>query len=264
MQLVCIRDLLQNVQRVLIDLHWPGSESRVVCLRSVISYGHQSYQRFGSRLAIRKNIRTCGRRKYRAVQKNALLLTKSFIATEEERAISPDRTPESAAKIVTFQRRLLPAKACNAGTVEIIPCIQSFIAEIVKGLAVKSVRTGPGAHIHHRTRTPAVLRAKGRVIDLELGGGVDRRLERNLVLSHVVEVHAIDLEVHRVFAVSGGNERVRAEPATCARQASSSRSNNAARSQHRKIEEVAPVQWNLLHSVTVDNLADRHRRGFNL
>ncbi len=215
-------------------------------------------------MTIRKNIRTCGRRKYGAIQKNALLLPKSLIAPKEERVISPDRAAKSAAKVVTLQRRLLPANTCNAGTVEIIPRIQSFVAEIVEGIAVKSVRTGPGAHIHDRTRTPAVLRTEGRVIDLEFRGGIDRRLERDLVLAHVIQIHAIDLKVHRVFAVSGGNERARTEPAACARQTSSRRSNHATRSQHRKIKKVAAIQWNLLHRVAVDNLADRHRLGFDL
>ena len=48
------------------------------------------------------------------------------------------------------------------------------------------------------------------------------------------------------------------KPAAGRRQAARSRSHNATRRQHRQIEEVAPIQRNILHRLAVDHLSDRH------
>jgi hypothetical protein len=64
--------------------------------------------------------------------------------------------------------------------------------------------------VHDRARVAPVLRAERGVVDLELLHGVDRRLERDLVLHHVVQVDAVDHEVDGVFTVAGGVEGERA------------------------------------------------------
>ena len=63
---------------------------------------------------------------------------------------------------------------------------------------MKIVGSGFGHYVDHSAGVAPVLGAERRVVDLEFGHRVDRRLERDLVLHHVVEVHAVEnVDPHR-------------------------------------------------------------------
>ena len=105
-----------------------------------------------------------------------------------------------------------------------------------------------------------VLGAEGRVVGLELLHGVDRGLEGDLVLHHVVEVDAVDLEVDGVLAVAGGVEGERALAAQRCGQKAVLRRRDRAGDEQAEVNEVATVQGNLLHGALVDDRADRGGR----
>ena len=198
------------------------------------------------------------------------MLAQSLIAGEEECVALPDGTADRGSEVVALQRSLVArhaegkARRCAVAAVEVVARIQRLIAEVVEDLTVEPVSARARADVHDRTRAAAVLRAERRVVDLELRRRIDRRLERDLVLAHVVQVDAIDLEVHRVFAVTRGDKGARAETAAGAGKAARRRSHNASGSQHREIEEVTAVERQILHGVLADDLAHRHRLGFDL
>ena len=76
------------------------------------------------------------------------------------------------------------------------------------------------------------IKKEGLVVDLEFRGGIDRRLERDLVLRHVVQVHTVDLKVHGVFTIAGGDKRVCSESAAWSGKTARCRSSYASRRQH--------------------------------
>ncbi len=75
------------------------------------------------------------------------------------------------------------------------------------------VRARPRRHRHNRAIAAPILRAERLVIDPELRRRINRRLKRNLVLADVIQIDAVDLKVHRVFAIARRNKRVRSQPA---------------------------------------------------
>src|ERR1041384_4185333 len=72
---------------------------------------------------------------------------------------------------------------------------------------MKLLSAGACGDVDHGAGVPAVFGAVGRIIDLELGNRVDRGLERDLVLRHVIEVDPINHEIGRSLASAGGIKR---------------------------------------------------------
>ena len=79
--------------------------------------------------------------------------------------------------------------------------------------------------------------------------------------SHVVQVDAVDHEVHGVFAVAGGIERERALAAQRRRQEAVLRRRHRTGREQTEVDEMAAVQRNVLDGALVDHLADRDGRG---
>ncbi len=151
----------------------------------------------------------CAVREHSAVLQQSLVLPQPFVAGKEEGLILPDRSANRPTKVIALQRRLIACRTRKwksrrsaEGTIKVVARIQRLVAEVVERLAVEIVGARLRADVDDRTRASAILRRERRVIDLELRRRVDRRLERNLVLAHVVQVDAVDLEVHRVFAIA--------------------------------------------------------------
>ena len=182
------------------------------------------------------------------------MLTETFIAAKEESLVTEDRAAERCAKIIAFQHILLCGR-----TVGVVTSVQIVIPEVVEHLAMELVRAGPGADVHNRAGTPAILSRVGRVIDLELGSSVDRRLKRNLILRNVVEVDTVDLEVDRVLTIARSDKRVGTKTAAGSRQRARRRSRHAAGSQHRQVKKVTAIQRKLLHRTLVDDRSNSDR-----
>src|ERR1700689_5369030 len=98
--------------------------------------------------------------------------------------------------------------------------------------------TGTRRNVHHRTRAAAILRTEGRIDDLELRRRIDRRLERDLVLGHVVQVDTVNLEVIRILASAASDEGVRSQTAAGGGQESIRRRNHSAGCQVGEIEKM--------------------------
>src|ERR1700722_1082426 len=115
------------------------------------------------------------------------------------------------------------------------------------------VATGTGARrdVHYRARAAAILRAEGRIDDLELRRRIDRRLERDLVLGHVVQVDAVNLEVIRILASAASDVGIRSQTPAGGSQESIRRRNHSAGCQVGQIEKMPPVQWDILHGIFV-------------
>ena len=260
-------ELLQHVAGVLVDLHRPRGKRNII--GAAVGRGDQ-----------RCNLRAGGpgsepgelrRGKYRVVLQDALVLAQGFVAKEEKGVVPPDGAADRAAVIVALQRGLIACVGNQGkpgggivGAVEVVAGVESFVAEVVKGLAVELVGAGASGDGDNRAITAAILRAEGGVIDLELGGGADRRLEGDLVLANIVEIDAVDLEVYRVFAIAGRDEGVCAETAAGSGKAARGIRHDASWSEHGEIEEVAAVERQLLHRIPVDHLPDGYGRSLDL
>src|SRR5262249_31444622 len=140
-----------------------------------------------------------------AVDRQTLPLAQPFVAAEEERPVFENGATQRAAELISLERRF--------GAVEEVARVELLVAQELKRLAVKFVRAGARGDIDDGAGVAPVLSAVGRVVNFEFPHSVDRKLERNLILNHVVQVDAINHEVDSVFARAGGVERKRALPA---------------------------------------------------
>lgn len=198
--------------------------------------------------------RVCGLRplciaEHIAGESQTLPLTKPFIAEEEERAVLSNRAAERCAELIALEGRRFQS-------VEEVARVERIIAQELECFSMKPIRARARGNVHDRAGVPAILRAERRVIHLEFLHCVDRRLKRDLVLDHIIEIHAVDHKIHRVFAVASRVECERALPAQRRSQESVLRRRDRSGYQQPKVNEVAAVERNLLHSLLIDHLAD--------
>ncbi len=164
------------------------------------------------------------------------------------------RTADVETKLVAFERRF----AC----VEKVTSVERFVAKEFENLAVIGVRAGTCGDVHDRAGVSTVLSAESRVINLELLHGIDRRLKRDLVLDHIVEVDAVNHEVDRVFTTARGIEREGSLAAKRRSQESVLRWGDRTRNEQTQVNEVPAVERNFLYRPLVDYSA--HRSGCRL
>src|SRR4051812_24562057 len=152
-------------------------------------------------------------------------------------------------ELVAMKRRRL------GGALEEIPRIEGAVAEELKNLAMKLVRAGTGGDVYDRAGVPSVFGTKGRVIGFELLHGIDRRLESDLVLDHVVEVDAVNHEVNGVLTTAGRVQAKRSLAAQRRRQKSILRRRYRTGNQQAEVDKVSSIQRDLLDRPLVDDLA---------
>ena len=211
---------MENVAGVLVDTDRAGRERDVVV--SAVRKWDERGQRGGYGLGsiVGGDSRLIGLRDYGAVLQDALVLPQSFVTAVEKGVAFPDGTTGIATEVVALQRSLIarvgdewePGSGTEAA-VKVVAGVESFIAEVVEGLAMEPVSAGACGYSHNGAVAASVLRAEGGVIDLELRGGADGGLEGDLVLANIVQVDAVDLEIHRVFAITGGDKGICAKTA---------------------------------------------------
>ncbi len=180
--------------------------------------------------------RALGVGQHTAVDVDPLALPEPFICREEERAVLHDGAAERPAELVPRERRF-PRRL----DVERVARIETIVTVELEHLARKDVAARPRRDVDDCARIPAVFGAERRVIHLEFLHRVDRRLERDLVLLHVVQVDAVDHEVHGVFTIAGGVERERSLAAQRRRQEAVLRRRHRARDQQSHLDEVPTV-----------------------
>ena len=112
----------------------------------------------------------------------------------------PDGTADVSAELVALESGL----RLGARGVEEVTRVHRVVAEIIVHFAMKFIRTGARGDIYDRAGVAAILGTVRGVVDLEFGDGVDRGLECDLILHHIVQVDAVDHEVDGVFAAAGG------------------------------------------------------------
>src|ERR1017187_1061245 len=263
---------MEDVDSKLVDLDRAGREGDIVSRTAVGEWQEWGqFSRRGLSGLIRGDCRLLGCGEHLAVLQDALVLTQTFVTAVEEGVAPPYRATYGAAEVVALQRGLIACVANQGkssggvhGAIEVVASIEGLVAEVIEGLAMELVAAGAGRDGDDGAVAATVLRTEGGVIDLELGGGADRRLKGDLILAYIVEIDAVDLEVYRVFAIAGGNEGVGAEAAAGSGKAARCVRHDASRGQHSEIEKVTAVQWKFLHRLTVDHLPDRNGRSFDL
>ena len=137
-----------------------------------------------------------------AVDVDPLALPRSLVGAEKESAVPDERSAQIAAELIAAEQRLGRGRL-----VEGVPRVEPRVSEKLEQLAVEVVGPRTRRDVDDGTGVAAVFGAEGRVVDLEFRHRVDRRLERDLVLRRVVQVDAVDHEVHGVFAVPRRIER---------------------------------------------------------
>ena len=253
MEFVVLPQIVPEIHRVLIDIdrrERRPDDTRtggVVRLRDVLQQSLR--QRIGDGRPLRWGQRS-------GVEVDGLQMAKAFITEEEERPISHNRSAEVDAELLAVEHRLGRRRR-----VEIVARVVFVVAVEVERFAVHRVAAGPCRDVDDRSRVPAVLGAERRVVDLELGDGVDRRLEGDLRVRQVVEVDAVDHEVDRRFTVARRHERKRALTAQRRAQPCVLRRRRAAGHQRTEVDEVTAVERNLLHGALRHRLSDRDRCG---
>jgi hypothetical protein len=110
-----------------------------------------------------------------AVEVELLSLPGALVAHEEERLVLDDGAAQVRPELVPLEGRLRLGLR-----VEEVPGVQVLVPIELEDLSVEIVGSGAGGDVHHRPGASPVLCAERRVVDLELGDGVDRGLERDL------------------------------------------------------------------------------------
>ena len=106
-------------------------------------------------------------------------LAGTFIVTEGEGVVFPNRSPERAAKLIADQDRLLRLAREWIGRRRERPNrIENGIADVVIGLTVKLICAAANADVHNCTRGATVLRTVVVRLDTELGDSIRRRRNR--------------------------------------------------------------------------------------
>ena len=255
---VVLRELMADVPRPLVDVH--VRDTRADEARGSGGVGAVRGRDQGEQVADDGigHRRALGVAQYPAVEVQPLALARSLVGREEECLVLDDGPAQVGAELVALERRLGLTLE-----VEEVPGVEVLVPIELEQLAVERVRARARGDVHHRSRAAPVLRAQGLVVDLELGDGVDRRLEGDLVLDLVVEVDPVDHEVHGVFAVPGGVERKRPLAPEGRGQEAGLAGGHRARNEEPEIYEVAPVEGDLLNDALADHLADRSRGGLD-
>src|SRR5712664_2897372 len=134
-------------------------------------------------------------------------MAQSLIAREEIRLAPLDGAAEIAAELIALQSglRVRGTTGCKL-RIEEIAGIKPVVAQVFVRFTVELFRAGASRDIDDRARIPAEFRAIRGVVDLEFRDGVDRRLERDLILRHITQVHAVDHEVDGILAATGAVE----------------------------------------------------------
>src|SRR6185437_6081486 len=226
------------------------SERNIV--RAAVRQRNQRRQIGAHRSRNKSGTLICG--EHWTVLQDALVLPQALIAEEEKGVVAVDRAANSDTEIVALQRKLCTrtegqrSAGCGVyGAVEVVASVQRFVAEVIEHLTMELVRARSRGYGHNRAVAAPVFGAEGLVVDLELARRADRRLERDLILADVIQVDAVDLEVHRVFAIARRDKRVRTQAAARRREAAIRWCHHTSRRQHRQIQEVPPVQRKLLN-----------------
>src|SRR5579863_94452 len=193
---------------------------------------------------------------YEGHQRYRLILTETFIGDEEKELILDDRAAKVGAEIVALERGLRvrhesAGRGLDFGGIEKVARVERIVAEKVEHFAVEFVRTGARGQVDDRAGIAAVLRRERLVVNLELRESIDRRLERNLVLNRVVQIDAVDQPVRGVFAVSGRIDGKGALAAQRRGEESILWRSHGPGSQKAQVDEVPPVERNLLHGLIV-------------
>src|SRR5207249_10876073 len=141
--------------------------------------------------------------------------------------------------------------------------VEDVVAQIVEDFAVELVGAGLRRDIHDRSRITSVFGAECRIRDLELVDSIYRWLKCDLLVCNIVQVDAVQHEVHAIFTVAGGVETE--ETLTAQRRAQSCVRGRSDRSgdEHPEIEKVSAVERNLLDRSLIDHLSNGDRRRFD-
>ena len=97
-----------------------------------------------------------------------------FITKEEKRSILDNWPTESAAVLIPPEARLR--------NIEKIPRVEHVVTEVVENFTVELIRAGLRCDIDDRAGITPVLRAEGRIGDLEFVDRIYRRLKRDLLI----------------------------------------------------------------------------------
>ena len=136
-------------------------------------------------------------------------MAQPFIAEKEKRFVSPDRPADVPPKVVALKRAHL-VRCSGAGRllVEEVASVKEVVAQEIESLAVEGICARTRSDLNDSPGIPSFVRTVGRIVNLEFGNGVDRRLERQLAVGHVVQVDAVHHDVVFIFPVSS---RIEAE-----------------------------------------------------
>src|SRR6476660_1950067 len=262
MDAVDLTELVVDVCGSLVDIDRRGrrsEERRSSVAEYTVGLGNKVEQSLGNVVGAGLNSGSLSRAESAAGYRKTLALPQAFITQEEERGALVQRAAKVPTKLISLER--INGRNTLAG--EGIAGVKPVIAQIVVNFAMERIRAGTRGDIHNRAGVTAVLRAICGVIHLKLGNGVDRRLEGDLVLHHVVQVDAVDHEVHGIFTVARGIKRKRSLSAQRRRQEAVLRRRDCSWNQQRQIDKVAAVQRNVLDRTLVDGLAHGNRGAFN-
>ena len=212
---VFVTEIVADVHRTLIDVHIRarGAEKCRGSIQGPVGGRYELQQALGRRASRALDLRSFGGGQNGAGGRQALMLPQPLVAQEEEGLPLDDWTADITPELIALQSRL--RYGCR---VEEVSGIEIIVPKVVVSLAVELVGSRTRGDIHDRAGIPAGLRTISRVVDFEFGHGVDGRLECHLVLQHVIQVDAVNHEVHRVFAAPGGIECKRSLAAQRCRQ----------------------------------------------
>ena len=258
-QVVALPEIVAGVDRVLVDLDRRQRRADRSCACQIVRRRDVCEQSpcgwIGDTRALRVGQRS-------GIEVDALLVTKSFIAAEVERPVLHHRSTEVHAELLAIEERLRchVATGIDARRVEVVARVEPVVAVEVERFAVHRVGPRPGGDVDDRAGIPAVLRAEGRVVDLELGHRVDRRLEGDLRVRQVVQVDAVHHEVDGRLPVARRHEGERSLAAQRRAQPRVLRRRAAAGHQRPEVDEMPAVQRNLLDRLLGHDLADRDGR----
>ena len=241
-QVVALPEIVAGVDRVLVDLDRRQRRADRSCACQIVRRRDVCEQSpcgwIGDTRALRVGQRS-------GIEVDALLVTKSFIAAEVERPVLHHRSTEVHAELLAIEERL----RCHVAT--------GIDARRVEGFAVHRVGPRPGGDVDDRAGIPAVLRAEGRVVDLELGHRVDRRLEGDLRVRQVVQVDAVHHEVDGRLPVARRHEGERSLAAQRRAQPRVLRRRAATGHQRPEVDEMPAVQRNFLNRLLGHDLPNR-------
>src|SRR2546423_15095456 len=102
--------------------------------------------------------------------------------------VFPDRTTERTTNLVSLKGKLGLLYAANDRFIEEVARIQIFVANKFKPFTMPIIASGAGGDVHCRPRIATVLGAGRGIINLELRDRINRWLEGDLAVGHVIQV----------------------------------------------------------------------------